>query len=258
MPGSMLTTATRTTRGLLERAGLLKPRDPYLFRDLDITRSTYKAVWERVSASENAAKISVGGSIDEARFLDTAMGTVASLEKYVGVRPDDVVLEIGAGVGRVGSALAPRCKEWIGADVAPNMVAHMQRRLAGMRNARAIEINGFDLDVIPSESIDLVYCTVVFMHLEEFERYRYIAEGMRVLRPGGRMYVDNANLASPDGWAFFEKHLKIPVHRRPPHISKPSTPQELACYFEHAGFEAIGQAEAGIWIITHGRKPAAR
>jgi ubiquinone/menaquinone biosynthesis C-methylase UbiE len=115
--------------------------------------------------------------------------------------------------------------------------------------------SGFDLAGVPSQSIDVVYCTVVFMHLDDWERYGYISEGFRVLKPGGRMLVDNVNLLSDEGWTFFKQHCAISPNKRPPHLSRTSTPQELEIYFQRAGYRDIGQAQITQWIIVHGRKP---
>jgi SAM-dependent methyltransferase len=209
-----------------------------------------------VSKSIDEAKMAVSGYVDEDIYVRTGRGTAEMLQQFVGVSRDDVVLEIGAGVGRVGAALAPLCRHWIGADVSENMVKHMKQRLAALPNVTAIAINGFDLSAIPSASIDVVYCTVVFMHLEEWDRYNYIVEAFRVLKPGGRLLVDNVNLLSDDGWKFFEEHRAVPPAKRPSQISKTSTPQELETYFQRAGFDAIKQQFAGLWVFTYGVKPA--
>ena len=37
------------------------------------------------------------------------------------------------------------------------------------------------------------------MHLDEWDRYRYLTEFFRVLGPGGVVYVDNFDLAVPRG-----------------------------------------------------------
>jgi SAM-dependent methyltransferase len=218
-------------------------------------RSEYKALWNSVSVSEDAAKMAVSGDVDEDNYKRTGQHTVSMLQDCVGIRPDDVVLEIGAGVGRVGAILAPQCRQWIGTDVSANMINHMKRRLKGFANVRVIEISGFDLRAVDDQSIDVVYCTVVFMHLEQWDRYNYICEGFRILKPGGRMLVDNVNLASDEGWKFFEMVRALPPSERPPQISVASTPQELETYFRRAGFSDIRQQESSLWTITYGVKP---
>lgn len=221
------------------------------------SRAGYKGAWEAMSRTEAQAKLAVSGFTEESGYRDTGRMTAEQLQESVGIKADDVVLEIGAGVGRVGAAVAPLCREWIGADVSENMLRHLRPRLKGLPNVRAVALNGYDLAPLFSESIDLVYATVVFMHLDEWERYGYVAEGMRVLRPGGRMYVDNFNLLSDDGWAVFERHRQMSPFNRPPHISKSSTPQELETYFRRAGFENIRQKQDRLWIATFGHKPIA-
>jgi SAM-dependent methyltransferase len=222
-----------------------------------LTRAQYKEVWNNLATSEDAAKIAVSGYTDEDEYRRAAEFTRNLLQACVGIRSTDTILEIGAGVGRVGSILAPLCKEWIGADVSENMLTHLRNRLAGFKNVRAVALNGYDLDNIPSESIDLVYCTVVFMHLDEWERYRYVKEGMRVLKPGGRMLVDNFSLLSNGGWEMFASLEALPPMQRPPQCSKSSTPQELQIYMQKAGFINIGQKDDHVWTVAYGWKPGA-
>jgi ubiquinone/menaquinone biosynthesis C-methylase UbiE len=235
---------------------VLRDRKPSPKSEFKYSRTEYKKQWNSVSRSIDDAKMAVSGYVDEDLYAQTGRGTVEMLQQFVGVSRDDVFLEIGAGVGRVGAALAPLCRHWIGADVSENMVKHMKHRLAALPNVSAIAVNGFDLSNVQSESIDVVYCTVVFMHLEEWDRYNYILEAFRVLKPGGRLLVDNVNLLSDDGWKFFEEHRALPPTERPSQISKTSTPQELETYFRRAGYDAIKQEFSGLWVFTYGTKPA--
>jgi len=210
-------------------------------------RSAYKSVWNSLGDTESRAKLHVIGSEREEDFAHTGAETRGVLEKTVGVRPGDTILEIGCGVGRVGQVLAPICRQWIGCDVSGNMIAHASRRLQAFPNVKLVEISGFDLKPIPDQSIDVVYCTVVFMHLDEWDRYNYVLEAHRVLRPGGRVYIDNFSLCSDEGWGVFETHRTLfPPDQRPSHISKSSTPQELETYLRRAGFSDV-QGE------THGQ-----
>ena len=50
---------------------------------------------------------------------------------------------------------------------------------------------------------DLVYCRLSSMHLDQWDRYSYVVEGFRILRPGGRLFIDNVNLCSDEGWDVF-------------------------------------------------------
>ena len=75
---------------------------------------------------------------------------------------------------------------------------------ADIDNVELHEISGYDLQPIPDTSVDVVYCTVVFMHIEEWDRYNYILEAARVLKPGGRIMVDNYSLATDSGWGMFD------------------------------------------------------
>lgn len=238
-------TFERVKRGL-RKFGVLRP----------LNRHEYRTVWNSVSANLREAMVSVQGSSDENQFAVSAIATVETLKECVGINPNDTVLEIGAGVGRVGDLLAPLCKEWIATDVSDHMLSHLSRRLAKHQTIRTVLTNGFDLAPIASESVDLVYCTIVFMHLDEWERFNYVREGLRVLKPGGRMLVDNFSLTTDAGWDFFVKNMQMyPPAKRPPNISKSSTPQELFLYFEKAGFRNIAQRTGATLITTFGTKP---
>jgi ubiquinone/menaquinone biosynthesis C-methylase UbiE len=220
-------------------------------------RSDYKPVWNSLSGTEAQAKLHVIGSEREEDFDATGEQTRQILESTVGIRPDDVMLEIGCGVGRVGRVLAPLCRQWIGCDVSSNMIEHTRRRLQAFPNVKLIEISGYDLQPVPDRSVDVVYCTVVFMHLDEWDRYTYVLEAKRVLKPGGRIYIDNFSLCNDEGWAVFETHrTAFPPAQRPAQISKSSTPQELETYLKRAGFEGVREISAHSLVGYSGVKPA--
>ena len=218
------------------------------------SRSEYKSVWNDLSDSEDRAKMHVSGYVEEEKYLHAANETKNRLEATVGIKPDDEILEIGCGVGRVGMVLAPICKKWTGCDVSGNMLKHAAKRLSRFNNVRLVEISGFDLKPIADASVDVLYCTVVFMHLEEWDRYNYVLEAYRVLRPGGRIYIDNFSLCSEEGWSVFETHRNIPATQRPPHISKSSTPQEIETYLKKAGFKSVRVEQDKLWAYGWGIK----
>ncbi len=80
-------------------------------------RGDYKKVWNSLSGSKRDAYLVVSGYTDEDKFHADAEDTVDILRDTVGVKPEDVFLEIGCGVGRVGRVLSPFVRGGVGCDV---------------------------------------------------------------------------------------------------------------------------------------------
>jgi cyclopropane fatty-acyl-phospholipid synthase-like methyltransferase len=137
---------------------------PYLISD----RSKYKAVWDELSTTlERGVQAVFGSVVDEDEIQRDGAQTVRRLETLVGIKSTDIILEIGCGVGRVGGVLASRRAKWIGTDISANMIRLANQRLKALHNIQLITLGSGDLKEIEDESVDLVCCTVVFMHLYE-------------------------------------------------------------------------------------------
>jgi len=219
-------------------------------------RSAYKKVWERQSMDSDVAALAVAGHTDEAKLDLTARGFIDTLKTTVGLWPNDVVLEIGCGIARVGKVLSAECLHWFGADISSGMLNHAAARLKERPNTTLVELATVGLQEFPEGAFDLVYCTIVFMHLLEWDRYRYVEEAFRILRPGGHAYFDNFPLDSKHGWNVFIEGTRYPLERRPAHISMASTREELAIYLRNAGFEDVRVHDLPNELIAAtGRKP---
>ena len=221
-----------------------------------LPRWAYGQVWDRDSTNLADAMDAVAGYTDAGEWERSGRSTADHLVRTLAIVATDDVLEIGCGAARVGVQLAPRCRRWHGADVSANMLRFARTALSEMRNTSLHQLNGFDLSGIGDGSMDVVYCTAVFMHLDEWDRYRYVAEFYRVLRPGGRVYFDNFDLRSPDGWALFQEMAALDVAVRPPNVSKASTEQELTWYAEKAGFSNVASETGQLWITVTARRPS--
>ena len=220
------------------------------------TRANYAQVWDHVSETESAARTSVCGTDDDSEWARSGEATAGDVRELAGVTAGDDVLEIGCGAGRVGRFLAPHCRHWTGGDVSQNMLRFAAESLADLPNVSTALLNGYDLKGIGDRSLDVVYCTGVFMHLDEWERFRYVQDARRVLRPGGRLYVDNFNLLEPEGWAFFMDTYRMDPMKRPANVSRHSTPQELEAYVTRAGFTDVRVRTGGLWVTVVGQVPA--
>jgi len=219
-------------------------------------RSDYKSTWEALAPDETNARMYVAGHTDTGEWDRSADITRSVLSEYVGLKTTDVILEIGCGMGRVGKVLAPGCDRWIGTDISSGMLACARHHLLGLNNIELVELKEVGLKPIPDASIDMVYCTVVFMHLFEWDRYRYVEEAMRVLKPGGRCYFDNVDITTDHGWEVFQEGARFPATERPAHLSMTSSGDELESYGKRAGFADVKLHRwGGAWVAITGRKP---
>lgn len=219
-------------------------------------RSRYKETWDQLATSPDIAKLVVAGHRDEEAFEHSGRHTVDILDELVGIRPTDVILEIGCGVGRVGKILSGQCAKWIGTDISGRMLQHAAQRLIGLNNIELLELNSVGLQEIADNSVDLVYCTVVFMHLYEWDRFKYVHEALRVLKPGGRCFFDNVDLMSDHGWKVFMEGFAYSAERRPAQLSMASTGEELQTYAQRAGFTNVAVHRwDDAWVGVTGVKP---
>ena len=116
-------------------------------------RSEYKKVWSALSTTEDQAKLHVIGVTDEAALQSAGEETLRFLQDTVGIGKEDVVLEIGSGIGRVGKVVAPLCGKWIGCDVASNMLSLTAERLKDLSNVELVELSGYDLSGVADTSV---------------------------------------------------------------------------------------------------------
>ena len=111
----------------------------------------------------------------------------------------------------------------------------------------------------PDGAFDLATSFDVIYSLDDDTEPRALLEMHRVLKPGGRFYCDNANIASPEGWAMFEaSRTQFPPQKRPAHISKCSSVPEFEAFFTHAGFVDWQVKTRPMWVYGWGTKPAAK
>ena len=126
-------------------------------------------------------------SIDE--FLQTGRDEIAQLMAYLEGRRITVAsgraLDFGCGAGRLTHALAAHFESAIGLDIAPSMIDKARELHADVPGLE-FRVNASDrLASIESDSIDLVYTRLVLQHMPPRYQRAYLAEFVRVLRPGG-------------------------------------------------------------------------
>lgn len=142
---------------------------------------------------------------EEASVAAYSLGDPALLEAYTAeildlleswqvLGPERAVLEIGCGIGRIQTALAPRVRESHGIDISGNMIAAARRRCAGLANVRLSRCSGQDLAAFADRSFDAVLAADSFPYIYQGGRQLvavHFNEITRVLRPGGDFVLLN-------------------------------------------------------------------
>jgi ubiquinone/menaquinone biosynthesis C-methylase UbiE len=109
--------------------------------------------------------------------------------------PDDVLLDVGCGTGAAVRDAAPNMSRAVGFDLSPGMIAQARDRAAGLDNVefRTGDVSGR----LPFEdgAFTALVCTTAFHHFPK--PADTIAEMSRVLAPGGRLVIADANRRHP-------------------------------------------------------------
>lgn len=114
------------------------------------------------------------------RDLDTLLSAVG-----VTVRQDDVVLDLGCGVGRLTRVLARRAAHVVALDVSPEMLRRAQELNVTLNNVTWLLGDGESLHGVEDASLDGAVSHVVFQHIPDAKvTLGYVAELGRVLKPG--------------------------------------------------------------------------
>lgn len=121
-----------------------------------------------------------------------------SISTFVRFTGDDDVLDIGCGYGRVMNAVADHVKSVTGIDVHKALVEKARELLQPKANATIVLGDGTSIP-FTDRSFTIVYSCNVMQHLPRCLVAIYVAEAVRVLRPGGTLCIQFRDFAAfPD------------------------------------------------------------
>jgi len=143
-------------------------------------------------------------NVGDGDFVAVGTQIVRSLQDHAGLAPRDQVLDIGCGNGRVAEPLAPLLADgggYLGFDISRPAIRACRRRFAGRPHMAFEHLDVWNGEyntagkvaeleaVFPASgaSFDLAFATSVFTHMRLPAVRRYLAESVRVLKPGGRL-----------------------------------------------------------------------
>jgi SAM-dependent methyltransferase len=129
------------------------------------------------------------GGWDEAAFFATGQNEIAELmARAVALGLPAcrrAALDFGCGVGRATQALTSYFDEVTGVDIATAMLERARRYNRHGDRCRYVLNEQNHLRAFPAATFDLVYSRITLQHLPRRHIRSYLAEFMRVLRPGG-------------------------------------------------------------------------
>ncbi|HSK44826.1 MAG TPA: class I SAM-dependent methyltransferase [Candidatus Binatia bacterium] len=123
-------------------------------------------------------------------FFSTGRKEIAAVLAYaarVGLSIDktSASLDFGCGVGRLTRALAEYFPECVGVDISSTMI-HLARELnPNCPHCRFLLNEDARLKSLPDNYFGFIYTSLVLQHIAEPCSHEYIAELLRVLKPGG-------------------------------------------------------------------------
>lgn len=146
--------------------------------------------------------------IDRAGLYDLAMRVSGwtlgrwrrGMVDTLGLQPGDVVLDVASGTGQLALELASRvgsAGSVDGVDASGAMVARATRTAGRSTAPTRFQVARAQQLPFPDASFDVVTCTAAMHHIDPDTRGEAIAEMYRVLRPGGRLLVADAQTPPP-------------------------------------------------------------
>lgn len=176
-------------------------------------------------------------------FFGRRRATFLALIAAAGVEPGQRVLDVGCGTGYFARLLAEgvgRDGLVVGIDPSPAMITYASRQ-TGLASNCQFQVGKAEALEFPAEHFDVVVSSLVMHHLPEDLRVAALQETRRVLRPGGKLLVAEAQQPRHGpGWRVLARvHGFDRMARMVPDL------QPLAA---QAGFAQIRTGEAPPWL----------
>jgi ubiquinone/menaquinone biosynthesis C-methylase UbiE len=178
-----------------------------------------------------------GRTLSSAEYLQWVVGCL-------NLKPDFVVLDVAAGTGHLGRAIAPRVQRVIAVDMTPEMLRQGigEAARAGITNI-VFEQGRAEKLPYPNDSFDMVVTRLSLHHFTD--PHPAIREMVRVCRPGKQMGI--MDMVSPDDTTLAARYNRLERLRDPSH-TRCLTIVELQMALKDAGLTKVETASRNIEV----------
>ena len=158
-----------------------------------------------------------GNKWEPDEFFETGTREVKTVLDYLhslGVRPDfdGAALDFGCGAGRLTQALAARFSRATGVDISAKMVALAEKHNRFPDSCRYIS-NASDSLPLAEGTVSFVYSSIALQHIEPRLVENYLAEFLRVLKPGGLLVFQVADQCKSGYFREFARTIRVRIRR---------------------------------------------
>jgi len=171
---------------------LLKERETIERNGIHVAKEIAdKTVWDELAISNPTdAVISAKNEEDATRKSEAQ---IVDIKQYL--RPEDILLDLGSGYGRVAKYLLPTTKlrGFIGVDSSHEMLSLFKQRYDSTEEEQQTPVLLLNADIhtlpLKDKSVDMVIVCAVFLHNHKSIIQNAMTEVSRVVRPGGTVLV---------------------------------------------------------------------
>jgi ubiquinone/menaquinone biosynthesis C-methylase UbiE len=184
-----------------------------------------------------AMSLGVGGNFD----------TVGILERELliqhGLKPDDYLIDVGCGSGRLAKPLSQYLTgKYLGTDVVADFIRHA-REITNRPDWRFEVTDGIKIPEKDNQA-DMVCFFSVFTHLLHEQSYMYLQEAKRVLKPSGKIIFSFLEFKIPDQWVVFETTFQKAYKSHP--LVMFVSRDAIQAWADHAGLEIASFIDGNI------------
>ena len=157
------------------------------------------------------------------------------------LQPGESVLDVGCGTGTL-ALLAQRqvgAGSVAGIDASQEMIARARRKAGRAGLQIQFETASADALPFPAAHFDVIMCTVTMHHLPRWMRAAALTEMHRVLKPGGRVLLED--------FVFGKKRTVAGLLHH--HVGMKGN--ELNALATGAGFRIVDEGYVGMWDLRY-------